>query len=424
MSGQVQLIDAAGWFERLYLKPYFGVVTTITGVLAGYLGSHYDGGVVESLSTIGVPISSLTPMWGAAIFWAMAALFGLSFGGTIWAQSKSAARSAAEVKKDALEIKQEALDIKKEALDINDRVQRLHTLPPIGFLETYRLLLTDSEPVYAFLIGQKSIEGEALDLGIRNQLATILQLVQAFDADGSKACYGINVMVFRRSVDLTLAEQEEVQERLRFIERSVSVDKLEGVLDLVCSFSASSDNEGAADANLSPMALPIPLKPESDEPLYGVLPGAPSAFISGDANVVASPESWADLANSEQFSGELRADIASFFSSESAWIQSLISLPLCPPATGDIETDAKREVFAVLNIHRDLPNLSWVQKLELLGPLLVPLTLRLRRLLWNSMPQVAILVSQEKKNEYASRQELQYRPQKPRTKGRAGRVGS
>lgn len=384
-------------FEKIFLWPLFGGVTAIFGVIAGYLGAHYDEEIASTFAPWFFEGRSLSI--GASLFWVTLTLFGASFTGTFWAQARSSARVSTEMAEVTERIDNKTDSLTKSATELNNMILQLHTLPPKGFLETYRKVVVNSEAAYEEARSQ-ILDFEQLALIIRTQLLWILRLVQAFDADGEKAKYGLSIMLYRENKPFLPCELESLTKRLRFYEEGLSVGKLAGVLDMVCEFSVSSSNSNAnRDPNLTPFALPIPELNEEERNARsknGVLPGAPDAFISGAESVIETPNDWIDQANTNQFSEPLRQQLTDFFTEASSWMKSFVSIPLFEPDCPESSTP-----IAILNIHRNLPNKLAAEKYELLSPLLVPVTLTIGRLIWSNrdnLPNIAITGEHQNEN--------------------------
>ncbi len=381
-----KLFAVADFFERTFLLPFFGAVTTVFGIVAGYLGSHYDHEIANTFLQLAY-ISDRTLAVGATNFWSATFVFAVCFAGTFWAQARSSQRVMDGMRKVTDEIDRKSASLVERSQEINERVRRLHTLPPVGFLEKYREIVVRSESAFA-IASTRKLELADIALAIRTQLKWVLNTVQKYDADGDSAKYGANLMLFRESAKLDQAEIERLEGRLMFVERAVSLTKLHGVLDLVVELSVSSESTFEADSNLEAFALPIPklTRAEQDDTndrfQYGVLPGAPDAFVSRRETVIETPEMWNEQAQSEHFSLFVRRQMSGLLSEKKSWIQSFFCIPLFVP-----DQEESSSPFAVLNVHRDLPNNLAAEKLELLSPLLVPFKLAIGRLAWSYLKE-------------------------------------
>lgn len=261
--------------EHLFLFPFFGGVTTIAGVVAGYLGSHFDKEVVAALHPW---------FWSGYVFspeasyvWAAAWVFGACFTGTLWAQARSSQR-ATDSLHDATRLvakKTDSLNAKTDALD--GLVRQLHTLPPKGFLVKYRDAIHYANEAFFDVQACEATDDE-METAIRTQLICVLTLASAFDVDGDKAKYGCNVMAFRDAGSLSDEDADAIDKRMKFVDSGVTVRKLDGALDLLLPLSVSSSSGVRRDPTLTAFALPIPAV--SNHELGGLLPGAPLAFVT------------------------------------------------------------------------------------------------------------------------------------------------
>jgi hypothetical protein len=375
--------------ESIFLWPFFGGVTTIAGVVAGYLGAHYDP---EIAITFLVPVflNGHAIASGATQFWLATAFFGICFSGTFWAQARGSNRIATGLRETTNDIDQKSQSLVDRAQEISERVRRLHTLPPVGFLESFRRSFLEAESGF-WIFAQLDLSPDEMALAIRLQLKWVLGLVTQFDADGGKAKYGVNVMIFRSSSSIATNEEiDDIEARLRFVENGVSVTKLKGVLDLMVDWSVSTDSsaEGSGveirrDANLQPLALPIPNLTEAERAerfKNGVLPGAPDAFVSKVETVIESSYQWNLQAESDHFSRPIREQMKQMMEDEKSWMQSFFCVPLFAP-----DASNGQEPFAILNVHRNIPNTLAAEKMELLAPMLVPFTRAISRLAWQAV---------------------------------------
>lgn len=367
----------ADHLETIFLFPLFGGITTTFGVLAGYLGAHYDKEIVKDIAP------AFWPGWqyasGPSFFWLFTILFGVSFSGTFWAQARNTGRVTDKMQSvaDSIHTKTDLLRTSSDELDF--LVRQLHTLPPIGFLESYRQAILESASSYFFAVDKGLSEKEGLAMSIRVQLMLIMRLAMAFHSDGQSAIYGCNIMLFVPSDTLNnKREAESIQKILKFIDRGVSVERLDGVLALIPILSVSSGSDKGPDTNLRPFALPIPKLTENERNnpyKNGVLPGAPDAFVSGIDAVIETKDDWLEKTSSIWFSMGVQREMQTFFDQSKTWIQSFVSIPLY------IDEASEDQPFAVLNIHRNLPNNSAAEKMELFSPMLVPIERLLCRLL-------------------------------------------
>ena len=312
-------------------------------------------------------------------------MFGVCFTGTFWGQARSSNRATKSLinATDLVVNKTESLTTKTDTLD--GLVRQLHTLPPRGFLETYR----DAIPIAyeAFYDATESTATRSeVEEAIRAQLMCVLGLARAFDKEGDKARYGCNLMVFRNAADLSDSEAEAIDQRLKFVDQGVTVKKLEGALDLLLPLSVSSDASGQPDARLKAFALPIGSRENGDHSLDGILPGAPLAWAKRAEAVIESPDDW--LSKSSLFSSQVQKEMEAFFSDRSHELQSFASIPLYCALGNNVDNP-----IGVLNFHRNRPNPLLAEKMELFAPLLVPIASLTGRLLWIYLKKWPILNS-------------------------------
>lgn len=367
------MLDVA---ERIFLWPLLGGVTSIAGVLAGYLGSLYVDEVKQALIPWFLPNGSFAA--GASLFWLSTVIFGMCFTGTFWAQSRSSRRATDGLyaATNAVAFKTDSLATKADTLD--QLIRQLHTLPPQGFLEIYREAVGLADEAFYSVWGSHPTR-EELAIALRTQLVCVLRLATNFDEDGDKAKYGCNLMLFKPIDGLHEQELRKIQERLKFAEKGVSVKNLAGVLDLMPELSISSASGADPDPTLVPFALPIPqltVTEKSDRSKNGVLPGAPDAFVAEEEVVIESFEDLLNRTPNEYFTSSVRAELRMFFEQKAGSVQSFVSVPLYS------RTTSRADPIGVLNIHRNLPNKLAAEKFELFSPLLVPILLSIGRLLW------------------------------------------
>jgi hypothetical protein len=388
-----QRMDAASLkLEKIFLWPLIGGATTIFGVLAGFLGAHYDKEIPQSLM-LWCPVLFPDNQFavGPTIFWFCTLLAGCLFTGTFWAQASSSSRATAGLYSATTKVLINTDSLSKKATVLDGLVQRLYTLPPVGFLELYSRTME-----FAFASSRGAAESasssmEVLALSIRTQLAFVLGLAASFDLDGREARYGCNLMLFRLTSKLNSQELADIQNRLLFAEKGVAVGMLPGVLDVIPELSASSDSEGKPDPKLTVFALPIPSIPANEKmnrSMNGVLPGAPDALVAGTGVVIENMDKLKELTETNLFTDFVRKQLATYIA-ENKFIQSFFAIPLYGPSVGN----SKGEPIGILNVHRDRTNPLAADKFQLFYPLLVPLALLIGDLLWTYTNTAPILKS-------------------------------
>ncbi len=377
-----------GLAERLFLWPLFGGITTIVGVVAGYLGSHFDKEVRAALLPWFWPGIVFSPE--ASLVWVSVWVFGACFTGTFWAQARSSKRATDSLHEATglVANKTDSLTAKADALD--GLVRQLHTLPPKGFLVKYREAIRLSNE--AFFVVDAGSTVDEIAAAIRTQLICVLKLASGYDVDGEKANYGCNLMIFRDAKSLSAEDVDAIDKRMKFVDPGVTVRKLAGALDLLLPLSVSSSSRSLpADPALIAFALPVPAisQDESGDSINNtLLPGAPLAFIEKTEAVIESPEDW--LSRSGSFSSKVQTELKQFFNERREVLQSFASIPLYAWTNPN-----KDSPIGILNIHRNLPNTLLAEKLELFAPLLVPITLLMGQLLWSYGQQGFILENRE-----------------------------
>lgn len=392
-----KLID---YGESLFLWPWFGGITTVFGVIAGYLGSHYDQAVSSAIYPFFWPEALFSAR--ATVFWVSVLLFGASFTGTFWAQARSSNRANGQLKAATADVSAKADDLKRETAQVSGKadvlegkaiamdgkvsvldelIRELHTLPPKGFLQEYGEAVRVSAATFFGAQLPDDPEDEAddgLEVAIRAQLALVLKLATLFDEDGSKPLYGCNVMIFWPTKQIPADKVAEVEGRLLFADDGVSLAGLKGVLELVKPLSVSSADPAGPDQALSPFALPVLDLPSDAVPtgqVVSVLPGAPVAFLRRTPAFIEDPADW--ISQSAHLSRKVRDELEQFFERQKDTIQSFVSIPLYAEPVTATAVDP----IGVLNIHRNTPNPRLSEKMQMLLPLLGPITVLTGRLL-------------------------------------------
>lgn len=389
----VQMKNIKNYAERLFLWPLFGGITTIFGVIAGYLGSHYDKEVSSALYPWFWTVEATEKLIfssEATFFWVFVLLFGASFTGTFWAQARSSNRATAELQAATNQVsgKADSLNEKTEVLD--GLIRQLYTLPPKGFLESYGNAIRMANEAFFDTQGADATE-EDIALAIRVQLALILQLASGFDDDGEKSEYGCNLMAFLPSGLISEANARKIDSRMKFVETGVTVTRLKGALVLIQPLSVSSSALEGPDPKLSQFALPVldlPLDAVTSEQGKSILPGAPLAFARRAETAIESLDDWFE--RTAPFSEKIRGELKRFFEDQKDVLQSFISIPLYAEPTANGED---QEPIGVLNIHRNMPNKLLAEKLELFAPLVTPIAILLGRLLSAYSQKSATLIT-------------------------------
>jgi len=375
--------------SRFLLNPWFAGGTTIAGVVAGWLGAHFDEDIAHAHFPLGWPGNTFSI--GATIFWLVTGLFAVCYASTLKEQARVAdrtsealdavAHTATEMSSHvgdiegkthtlvsvAGEIDHKTVALQSQTANLERLVQRLHTLPPIGFLQEYaasgRLLVEMTHRA------DPTLDPEALESLLRAQLVCVLKIVTVFDEGGANARYGCNLLLHRNPAALGPTERVELQARLRrFVEAGVEVSGLAGVLEARPALSVSSDSNAQPDPRLAPMALPVPHLDANVDPLEGpVLPGAPYTFLSGEASAFEVATDLERLSEDGRFTRFLVDRLRAFFAAPDSAIRSFACFPIYAPGIQEARP------IAVLSVHRDTENPSAAERLALLNPMMVPL---------------------------------------------------
>ncbi|QKY12151.1 hypothetical protein [Janthinobacterium lividum] len=346
------------FFKELALLPVVNAALTIAGVLAGYLGSHYDKRISEAIYPFFVSRTSFD--LAVTIFWVVLLIFGACLTGTAWAQKVSDEELNGEFK---------------------DSLRVLFTMPAKGFLQRYqKISLASTNFIWAL---PSTLPSAHLEQAIRMQLFSICNVVKEYDGASSAATYGCNVMIFVAGGSPNFAtNQVALQQRLKCIEAGVAITNLAGVLDLQVALSISSVSSSAPDPNLSPLALPVPhltTNAAGQTDYSQVVPGAPYAFASGRELVFSNQQQLIDeVATNRSFSTTVLQGLEDILGPQSAHVQSLICIPLFPsPQPG---ATSPPQPIGVLNIHKSDADALAAAKFQYLSPLLTPLVQNLGNL--------------------------------------------
>jgi hypothetical protein len=342
--------------ERFFLYPFVGGITVILGVVAGYLGSHFDKEIAEAHYPFFWPKTAFATQ--PSLSWLIMLLFGLCFAGTFWAQAKSNDRITHR---------------------LNDAIRQLYTLPPRGFLEHFRETIKSQLP--NFLNSNSTNDLDAIKLSIRVQLTGIMGLLSNFDSDGHNVRYACNIMKFVPTLGLVQTDPIvlRLEPDLRFVDTAVSITKLQGVLELLTDLSVASDESaGTGDSKLKKLVFPVPVIKGSM--WDGCLPGAPYAFVAKKEVILEDMAELLRKVHTAHFTKTVRDELASYLQEQQPYMQSLICIPIYDAydATSGQFKNPSMPV-GILNIHRNRPNKGVALKFELLYPMLTSITLQLQQ---------------------------------------------
>ena len=347
------------FFRELFLLPVIGGLTTVFGVLSGYLGSHYDHRIGAATYPAFLPGAGAMDV-AVTVFWGVVFLFAACFTATAWAQKVSDDTVNGEFK---------------------ESLRALFTMPAKGFLQRYqKISLASTNFIWAL---PPSLPLPKLEHAIRVQLGSICNVVKEYDGAGGTASYGCNVMLYvAAGTPKFLADAVALQKRLRCIETGVAVTNLAGVLDLKLDLSISSTTNFNPDSHLKPLALPIPHVAPSPaggkQDFSKVVPGAPHAFVSGKELVFGNQKELIDEVDRNRgFSSTVLAELTDILGAQAAHVQSLICIPLFAAPQGTTPPAP----IGVLNIHRSVTDPHAAAKFEYLSPLLTQLVQNLGNLI-------------------------------------------
>jgi hypothetical protein len=354
--------------EVVGASPWLWIVTAVCPVAAGALASFFPDRIKVGYYSALWPQTSFDGV--ATAFWGAVALAGLSFGIGQWAQSRAGA-------------------------NLRTMVRRLQTLPPGGFLDSFREAFQVSARQSLLMVVSDDVSLPAIDQAIRNVLGAIVEVARDFDEQGS-ACYGANLMIWRKQ-----GEPFESLEPCHVLPYHASDPAVSGHLELVVELSTTTalrGNDYAVDPSVVPLVLPIPwdhaklqdARTRSRDP---VIPGAPQAFVHGELVVFESVQAYISWLDDQSSRGlEVVNPLKEYFlRGQGKAIKSFASRPIVSvnPTVGR---------YAVLNLHSDQENLLVDSGQTLFAPLIEPFCFLLALLLDERM----VLASAEIERKAAS----------------------
>ena len=328
--------------------PVFG---TVLLVFAGVFGGLYSEEIKSAFPFVlgewaGLDFHALT-------FWFV---FALGLGVLTWNQWQRAT---------SRERGQERLDLAVVELE-----SLIRTTPPTGFLVTWRDYYRVAMVAYETAEGEERNDSEIVHRAIRQILGTVSRLAAKSD-DDEESRYAANLMLFKSS------QSELTTESILF---SADVDPA-GFLELTRAYSASTDGDSnEEDPFMEDFALVIPKIPKvalegSDVAKWKVLPGAPMAAVTGEADYLADVGTIGTWCRERgDFTLETIQEVVQYFRDGGHKIGGFISVPLYagfgmtdPRAEAAVAEEADSpsnegkhdfdEPVAVLNVHRDTPGL-------------------------------------------------------------------
>jgi hypothetical protein len=384
--------------EKVFLWPFVGGVTAVLGVYAGYLGSASERHISTSRCVVGFS-ENCHYSSEATTFWSVVFLFGASFTLTAWAQIRTSGRTSAALSKTSTTIDERTSVIQRTSGEIavntgqlvdqvrvvEGLVQRLHTLPPRGFLEVYREMFDASWK-------EATQRRGGYESSIRIQLKNILLLLQRLEHISSGARYAANVMLFVETKDRTREELGELRARLHFVEETLDMTRIPGVLDLQPPMSVASDSDGERDPHAFAFALSVPSLDAEEAEKLGLLSGAPASFVHRTPWVFEAAGDVAKIGENQAFTLRVRQSIVRFFAEHRDRIKSFACYPLfVPPGLSGQESPDDKMPFGVLNVHRDKENFLSAEQAMLVAPILAPFLTLLSASILSGNSDVAIM---------------------------------
>ena len=359
--------------NRFFSSSAATVLVPLLSLLVGFTLTSWKDDILATLFT-GIWQEHTHFNGHATTFWLLICLLSAVVWGSNWAKNVDSARTTGEVKN--------ILDgMHAQSNKLTDAVTQLHSLPPRGVLEAckdaydlcegYFVLAASVDPTQP---GAR-VEMEGL---VRKMLGVIERFIRTFDGehlDGSPVRYGLNIMVYVPRADLGAdARKAQVAARLRFAGPAVTLDSAAGVLDIVPAMSVASGS-ATGDPLLQHLALLIDSPPKLAKAAHDsrtALPGATDACINMIHTAVPSIEYLAATMDRLKTDATAKAAVLDYFGQDvvKQTIQSFVCVPLIAKDTG---------MTGVLNIHRDVPNLTIEDKLALLVPLITPFRHQLAR---------------------------------------------
>jgi hypothetical protein len=314
--------------------------------VAGLLGSIYTAEIKTAF-----PFYWGTPrawVWSAFLFWGVLIFTGLTFGVRQWAVDCARQRAEKRLRKTS-----------------RDLVRAIRTMPPIHFLANFGDAYREAEQAtWQVFDATSPASNDALVKAIRHVLRGFATLARHFDGSKDNKLYAANIMVFIKSESLDRERVQAIKRRLNLCEPETSVEDLYGVLDLrrELSATATQQTDDEWDTTLVPLALAIPKEilvesRDRDHAVWRIMPGAPIAFTLKEADSYTDTTElgrWCD--HYGDFTDKVKLQVDKYFDpATTPPVRSFISLPL---VWGEGEDEDPHEVpLAVLNIHRDEPNL-------------------------------------------------------------------
>ena len=314
----------------MFRSSAFGGLTTVTGAAAGLLASVFS---TELKSNFPFTLSLPNP-WTIFWVWVVIFLFGAMFWAAQWAQSQSNKRG-----QDALRL----------------AVDDLQSLPPKGYLDEIKKFnrLASAYTAKAQLIQDQL----AIEEAIRFILSLLTEASQMYHPQDRDCRYAANILLFLERDELAKmpdAERELIRNRLQFCEGAVlDILKCDGILDMQCQLSVSTDNKEIPDALLDAMAFPVFGITSSAIKRGNTIPGSPSVFESKTPVRFLSQAEVMQAANYQKMQDIPKEELKEYLESKNGQqVLSFLTIPLFSPALDKHET-----ITGVVNIHRNKENI-------------------------------------------------------------------
>ncbi|UUO08098.1 hypothetical protein M4951_07205 [Blastopirellula sp. J2-11] len=351
-------ICAHSWIVKkgspVFLNPVFGAFLTFSILFAGGLGSIFSDDIRDAVPFHWVwPWEPFKLALGPSVFWVASLFSALLF--LFRQQATDIARGDAQRE---VRVAADELKAQSEKLEVLVR-----TMPPENFLLEFAQLYAKSDSAIDTVLGTRTAAAsrEDIALAIRQFLRMIALLAKAFDGERKNGRYAANIMLFRSSACITPDWTEENDEKLLFCDRSIDLQKCQGVLELMPEFSMTitGDVEPSPDAKVKKIVLPIPAKAKNAKGKLLVLPGAPMAFETCEPSGIKDVRK--ELCEWMQAEGDFQQfvvdEIHDYFSHH-ATVRSFVSIPLISSEVlcGRAEPQGCKPI-GVLNIHLDQPGL-------------------------------------------------------------------
>ncbi|MGU3628013.1 hypothetical protein [Comamonas sp. C24C] len=328
-------------FAVLGATPWLWVVTALCPVAAGALASFYPAEIKESTSLFFFSEKIFSPV--ATFFWLAIILTGLSLGLAQWSQAMAAGA-------------------------LRSMIRRLQTLPPSGFLESYRDTYRESARQAFLTMIYPEASKDQIDQSIRNILGAIAEIARDFDEQES-AIYGANLMVWRENG--SAFEEDCPLHVVPFVPNDSSVL---GYLELVQSLSTATNLGNKIDAKISPVVFPVPVDTEKyyDSKNHArdpVIPGAAKSFVANSFELFESIESYVKWLDDHSAKGlDYINPLKKYFvEGLGNHVKSFGSRPIVSTLPG-----SEQSVIAIINIHSNQENILQDSGQTLFAPLIEP----------------------------------------------------